>query len=61
MREKSVGMLLVVIGVLLIIIAFVADKILKIAISDMFVMVYWIIVLVLIANGLYQWLLKKNE
>jgi len=60
MREKSVGMLLVVIGVLLIIIAFVADKILKIAISDMFVMVYWIIVLVLIANGLYLWLLKKK-
>ena len=59
MREKSVGMLLVVIGVLLIIIAFVADKILKIAISDMFVMVYWIIVLVLIANGLYQCFKKK--
>jgi len=60
MREKSVGMLLVVISVLLIIIAFVADKILKITISDMFVMVYWIIVLVLIANGLYLWLLKKK-
>jgi len=48
-------------GVLLVIFAFVADKILKIAISDMLVLVYWTIVLVLIANGLYLWLFKRNE
>jgi len=60
MKRKSKGITLLILGLILFIIAFIADKILKIAISDVFVMFYWILVLFLIAYGLNLFF-NKNE
>lgn len=60
MKRKLKGLIITLFGVILFIIAFIADKILKIAISDVFVMFYWIIVLFLIVYGLYLFLIKNG-
>jgi len=54
------GIFLVLLGLVLIIVAFVADYN-KIAISDMLVPIYWIIVLFLIISGLYLGFFKKEK
>lgn len=60
MRRELIGGLLVLLGVILIIIAFSADPNLKVAVSDLLVPVYWIIVILLIVYGLYL-VFKRNE
>ena len=52
MRKETLGVLLVLLGVILFIIAFLADQ-MKVAISDLIVPIYWIIVILLIVYGFY--------
>ena len=59
MSRSKQGIFLILISILLVIIAFVADHA-NIAVSDIFVMFYWIIVLIILVYGLYLLFFKEN-
>ena len=60
MKDNLKGVFLILLGILLVIIAFIADQ-RNIVISDLLVPVYWITVLILIVSGLYLLFFKRNE
>jgi hypothetical protein len=60
MRRETIGVLLLLLGLILVIIAFLADQ-MNVAISDLIVLIYWIIVILLIVYGLYLIFKRKKS